>query len=144
MEGQKMRIVLLLSALALFVLLFNTPLHVEAQNAKVMALSTDDAAQAKKLHVEMKAAEKAWEDFNKKVKKEYASKDSGFEYGFTFSEDFKYIVPDASATWTTATGTITITPNCCGAQTYWYPSCGTTCCCGSTAGTCGCGGITYH
>ncbi len=69
-----------------------------AQTAKVIALSNDDAATARRLYEQKAAIEKQLEAFKAKVKHDYiaaaARKPQDWPWGFVLSEDFKYIVPD--------------------------------------------------
>ena len=95
------------------------------QNAKVVPLSEKDAIRAASLYKTMKDAEKAWEDFQTEVRENYLvvkpNKTCSWEHtctdcisvcnrykdgfnfgGFSFSEDFKFIVPkenSISYTW---------------------------------------------
>ena len=86
------------------------------QNAKVVPLSEKDAIRAASLYKAMKDTEKAWEDFQMEVRENYLvvkpNKTCSWEHtctdcisvcnrykdgfnfgGFSFSEDFKFIVP---------------------------------------------------
>jgi hypothetical protein len=89
------------------ILLFTSPLYVQAQDARVIELKRDDAVQAAKLYEEMKSAEKRWEEFQAHVKSTYLTFDKdlscepllcfgdarSFDNGFIFSSDFRFIVP---------------------------------------------------
>jgi hypothetical protein len=59
-----------------------------AQDAKVVELSQADATQAKQLYQAKIAADKAWDDFNAKLRESHQ------EIGqIEFSKDFRFIVP---------------------------------------------------
>ena len=81
-----------------------------AQSARVVQLSPSDVPEAQRVYAALAEAQKAVEAFNAKVAKEYlnnppcgwvmSSSDlcsayptPGWENGFIFSEDFKFIVP---------------------------------------------------
>jgi hypothetical protein len=70
-----------------------------AQDAVVVELPKTDAATAKTLYDAKVAADNAWDSFDKKITQTY----KGFDYGITFSKDFRFIVPKAyqsgTATW---------------------------------------------
>ena len=82
-------------------------LAVFAQTAKVVVLKPAEAAQAKKLHEALDAAKKDADDFDNEIAARYTWEESGFtvsngawhstkvgwEYGFEFSEDFRFVVP---------------------------------------------------
>jgi hypothetical protein len=105
----------------LFVVLFALSLPAYAQTAKVIALSSADAATAKQLHDDRVAAEKRESDFRVKIQKTYLVEPqnpspkggifsvysactsnilyrTGWGCGkFEFSDDFKFVVPKTSA-----------------------------------------------
>ena len=109
-----------------------------AQNVKVIALSSADAEQSTKLHEQLKAAQKAVDDFDAQVSHRYTAtscdalgKDcsykDGWSGGFLYSEDWKFIVPKNPFAYTSTTSTGTLTPNGCWSITpsltpsgYWY------------------------
>ena len=75
-----------------------------AQDAIVQPLTPQEATQAKKLYQAKQDAEKAWTDFNSKLKTEYAGKDWDGT-SFKFSKDFRFIVPDGYVVqWNTGSG----------------------------------------
>jgi hypothetical protein len=77
------------------------------QDALVIQLSATDAAKAKQLYEAKIAAEKAWKEFNSHVSTFYTTEKklkndgcvetvlvrNGWTGGFTFSKDFKFIIP---------------------------------------------------
>lgn len=78
------------------ILLLLTVCAFAAQQAKVIHLKAADQTEAKKLWADLQAAQKAWNEFNAKVEKEYVkAAKSDFGNGFEFSEDFSVIVPKA-------------------------------------------------
>lgn len=106
-----------------------------SQTAKVLTLKPNDAAEARALWERLQSAQKDWDAFNTRIGEDYLNGDcgvvtgttgsitlwyngkppgcklSGWENGFTFSEDFKTIVPKPYS-YTTPTW-----PNTCG---YWW------------------------
>jgi len=95
-----------------------------AQNAIVVQLSDADAKQAMAKWEDLQDAQKDWNQFNRVIEKKYlqvtidspdkgdfvwgsgniiSQQDklyvrSGFEHGFTFSKDFRFLVPKPAAT----------------------------------------------
>ena len=91
-----------------------------AQQAKVIQLEGKDAAEAKKLYEMQETAKKAFADFQKRISKKYVLAQPGEDEsncmtgtigstekpapvkkgwgcgGFSFSDDFRFIVPDDS------------------------------------------------
>lgn len=89
--------------LILLILLFTVNAY--AQTAKVIQLSDEDAAQAKSLYQQKKDIEQKISDLQIKILENYMSvphpksKDKyfllkeGWDTGFEYSEDFKFVVP---------------------------------------------------
>jgi hypothetical protein len=107
------------------------------QDAVYKRLSDTDAAEAKAAYDQLQAAQKKWDDVQTKIQDVYLNQahpkfdqsdghplngavsmsingvvDEPWQFGFTFSKDFKIIVPKARTT----AGTLTI-----GGSQYWYP-----------------------
>ena len=98
----------------------------QAQTAKVIQLSPEDAAKAKALYAQKADIEKQIDDLQQKITATYLAKNKEIQEswgwypwpwlnGFEFSDDFKFIVPKTGTTGTATTGTITIAPY------YTYP-----------------------
>ena len=84
-----------------------------AQTAKVVTLKQEEAAKARQLHEAAAAAQKASDDFDAQIAQTYTQSKAegivtwspngshtaayinrdGWDYGFEYSEDFKFIVP---------------------------------------------------
>lgn len=86
----------------LLVLFLLSPLLLPAQTAKVIQLSPEDAKQAQNLYAEKAEVEAKIADLQNKIKVEYLSEYQesfgsytlpGWELGFEYSTDFKFIVP---------------------------------------------------
>lgn len=90
-----------------------------AQTAKVVELPKHEAEQAKQLYEAKVAADKAWDDFNVKLKTTHTS-----FWDIEFSDDFRFIVPKPSTlpNWSIG-GTTTICPYVSNpAQLYMNPT----------------------
>lgn len=112
--------------LTLFLVFFAFPIITLGQSAKVIALSTADAEEAKSLYAQQEVINKKIEALQERIKENYlkerASKPKpnticfsssgcywsvGWETGeFLFSDDFKFIVPKPFTTPTTSSGSI--------------------------------------
>lgn len=73
-----------------------------AQTAKVVELPKHEAEQAKQLYKAKVAADKAWDDFNVKLKTAHKS-----FWDIEFSDDFRFIVPKPSTLPNWSTGGVT-------------------------------------
>src|SRR5579872_2550486 len=74
--------------LAVLSILFALPVF--GQDATVVELSKDDAAQAKQLYQAKQVADKAWDDFFSKTDKSHP--EFATMGGFEFSKDFRFVV----------------------------------------------------
>lgn len=111
-----------------------------SQEAHVIALKSNDAAHARCTYERLQKAQKEWEEVKEQIQADYVTVEGkpgtiilavpkqGFENGFQFSEDFKYIVPKLVGT----TGTLQLSPGSWGEGclcSYAGTSIGTACPC---------------
>lgn len=75
------------------------------QEAKIKHLTIEDGAAAKTAYEAFKKAEKEWNDTKARVGKKYVAPDRSWGSEFTFTEDFKAVVP--AAVKLSSTGTLT-------------------------------------
>ena len=87
-----------------------------AQTANVIELSPADTITAKAAWQNLQDAEKKWKDEQSVIGRKYATLpgNPGFEHGFEFSKDFKYIVPKPNTGGTASTTTAWPVVNCPG------------------------------
>jgi hypothetical protein len=106
-----------------------------AQTAKVIELSPQDQVLSKNKHDDLVRAQKASDDWNTYIQHKYIEKKSGWEFGYQFSEDYKFIVPKSyilPGVFSGIPGNITSSGNI-------------TCSCGWCSGNyCTCGSLYYY
>ena len=84
------------------------------QTAEVTQLSTSDAAEAKRLYEAKQSADKAWDEYFKRIQKSLNDKNVWTGSGIEFSKDFLFVVPKQIPV--TGSGVISW-PNCWGGTT---------------------------
>lgn len=109
--------------LAILTLCFLAGVLVYCQTAKVIELSPDDAMAAKAKYDALQKAQTAWYDEQKFIESKYTKLPSGykdgFSLGFTFSSDFRFLVPSSTFS-VTSTSTNGLVYTWCQDGQWWY------------------------